>query len=67
MAQFFIGMIFGLGIAYLAYRTGSLNRQGGVAAGILGTVVFGLGGVSWAAVLLSCCLADVFYFFQSSL
>lgn len=53
MAQFFIGMSFGIGIAYLAYRAGSLNRQGGIAAGVLGTVVFGLGGVSWAAVLLT--------------
>ena len=53
MAQFLIGMSFGIGIAYLAYRAGSLNRQGGIAAGVLGTVVFGLGGVSWAAVLLT--------------
>ena len=60
MSQFFIGMSFGIGIAYLAYRAGSLNRQGGIAAGVLGTVVFGLGGVSWAAVLLTFFISSSF-------
>ena len=53
MAKFLIGLMVGKGIAYLAYRAGALNRNGGFAAGLLGTVVFGLGGVGWAVVLLT--------------
>lgn len=53
MAKFFIGLLLGVGISYLAYRAGALNRGGGVAAGVLGTIVFGLGGLGWAAVLLT--------------
>ena len=60
MSQFFIGMSFGIGIAYLAYRARSLNRQGGIVAGVLGSVVFGLGGVSWAAVMLTFFISSSF-------
>ena len=52
MTKFFIGLVVAIIIAYLAYRAGTLNRSGGLAANILGTVVIGLGGVSWALVLL---------------
>lgn len=53
MAKLIVGMLVGVGIAYLAFRAQTLNRSGGIAAAILGTIVFGLGGVGWAVVLLS--------------
>lgn len=48
-----LGLIAGVGIAALAYRAHALDRSGAIAAGVLGTIVFGLGGVAWALVLLS--------------
>jgi uncharacterized protein (TIGR00297 family) len=53
MVDFMIGMAAGVGIAYLAHRAGALNRSGALAAGVLGTVVFGLGGLGWALVMLT--------------
>ncbi len=53
MAKIYIGLVAGVGIAYLAYRARSLDGGGALAAGVLGTVVFGLGGVGWAVVLLT--------------
>jgi uncharacterized protein (TIGR00297 family) len=53
MLNFFIGMVVGVGIACLAYRAQALNRGGATAAAVLGTVVFGLGGVGWALVMLT--------------
>ena len=53
MTKFFIGLAIATIISYLAYRAGVLDRSGGLAAGILGTCVIGLGGVSWALVLLT--------------
>lgn len=53
MDQFLFGCATGVTIAYLAYRARALSRDGGVAAGILGTIVFGLGGGAWALVLLA--------------
>ncbi len=44
MDQFLWGLFAGGLIAYLAYRAGALSKDGAIAAGILGTVVFGLGG-----------------------
>ena len=51
--KFFTGLLLSGGIAYLAYRAHALNRSGSIAAGVLGTIVFGLGGVGWAVVLLT--------------
>ncbi len=53
LARFLIGLAAGVSVAYLAYRARSLNLHGALAAAVLGTVVFGLGGVGWAAVLLA--------------
>jgi len=50
--QLFIGFILAVIIAYFAYRAHSLNRSGAVAAVITGMVVFGLGGLQWAVLLL---------------
>jgi len=44
--------LFGGIIAYLAYRARALNRSGAVAAALVGGLVFGLGGLSWAILLL---------------
>ena len=48
-----LGLVVGVGIAALAYRARALDRSGAIAAGLLGTIVFGLGGVAWALVLLT--------------
>jgi uncharacterized membrane protein len=40
-------------IAFAAYRAHSLNRSGAIAAAITGTVIFGIGGWSWAVLLLT--------------
>ena len=60
MTQFWLGLLAGIGIAYVAYRSQALNQSGGLAAGLLGTVVFGLGGVGWAAVLLTFFISSSF-------
>jgi uncharacterized protein (TIGR00297 family) len=47
------GLIFGVGIAASAYRLRALSFSGAIAAAGLGWVVFGLGGWSATAVLLT--------------
>jgi uncharacterized protein (TIGR00297 family) len=47
------GFLLGAVIAYLAWRTRSLNRSGAWAAVLTGGLVFGLGGIAWAVVLLT--------------
>jgi uncharacterized protein (TIGR00297 family) len=51
--QILIGFILALIIAYLAYRAHSLNKSGAVAATFTGTVIFGIGGLNWAILLLT--------------
>ena len=53
IVKLLIGLLAGVGIAALAFRARSLDLSGAIAAGVLGTVVFGLGGVAWALVLLA--------------
>jgi len=48
-----IGFILGAIIAFLAWRARSLSRSGAWAAALTGGLVFGLGGLNWAAVLLT--------------
>src|SRR5215204_2365536 len=50
--QIVYGLFLASGIAYFAYRVHSLNKSGAVAALIVGTVVFGMGGLQWAILLL---------------
>src|SRR5215213_10839700 len=50
--QIVYGLFLASGIAYLAYRVHSLNKSGAVAALIVGTVVFGIGGWQWSILLL---------------
>jgi uncharacterized protein (TIGR00297 family) len=50
--QLFIGFILAIIIATLAYRAHSLDSSGAIAATVVGTIVFGLGGLQWAILLL---------------
>ena len=53
MQKFLIGWLVATGIAFGAFRARILNVSGAIAAGLLGTIVLGLGGVGWAVVLLT--------------
>jgi len=50
--QILYGFIPAIIIAYLAYRAHSLSKSGVLAATLVGTVVFGLGGLQWAILLM---------------
>ena len=50
--QILIGFLLAVAIAYVAYRARSLNQSGAFAATIVGTIVFGLGGLPWAILLM---------------
>jgi uncharacterized protein (TIGR00297 family) len=51
--QLIVGVILAILIAIIAWRVGSLNASGAVAAVLTGGLVFGLGGIAWAALLLT--------------
>lgn len=51
-SQLLIGFSIALGISFISLKVGFLSTSGSVGACILGTVVFGLGGFSWAVVLM---------------
>jgi len=48
-----IGAILGTGIAIVAYKFHTLSLSGAIAAAILGSVIFGLGGFAHSVVLLA--------------
>jgi len=48
-----LGFLLGTAVAYLAYQAASLSRSGAVAAALVGMVVFGLGGLPGAFLLLT--------------
>jgi uncharacterized protein (TIGR00297 family) len=50
--QILAGFLLAAIVAYLAYRAHSLNESGAVAATIVGTIIFGMGGLQWAILLL---------------
>jgi len=52
VAKFLLGLLTASGIAYMAFRTRALNKSGAITAALLGTIVFGLGGVEWALLML---------------
>jgi uncharacterized protein (TIGR00297 family) len=58
--QLILGFFLGAAISALAWRAGSLCRSGAVAASLTGGLVFGLGGIPWAVLLLA-------FFISSSL
>lgn len=51
--QILIGFILAILVSYLAYRAHSLNKSGALAATLVGTIVFGIGGWQWAVLLLA--------------
>ena len=51
--QIFIGFLLAIIIALIAWRAGSLSRSGAWAAVLTGGLIFGLGGLPWAALLLT--------------
>jgi uncharacterized protein (TIGR00297 family) len=51
--QIFIGIILGILVSLAAWRLGSLSRSGAWAAAITGSMIFGLGGLPWAVLLLT--------------
>jgi uncharacterized protein (TIGR00297 family) len=50
--QVFLGVVLAAVVAIAAFRLKTLNRSGAWGAFALGVVVFGFGGLPWAAVLL---------------
>lgn len=51
--QILYGFILAAIVAYVAYRAHSLNKSGAIAATIVGAVVFGMGGLQWAILLMT--------------
>lgn len=51
--QLTLGIIFGILVSIIAWRLGSLSNSGAVSAAITGGLIFGLGGLPWAALLLT--------------
>ena len=58
--EILIGFVFGAAVAGLALKLKALNRSGAAAAALTGGLIFGLGGLPWAALLLT-------FFFSSSI
>ena len=50
--QILIGFALGILIGYAAYRLGALDTSGAVSAALIGGLIFGLGGIPWATLLL---------------
>jgi uncharacterized protein (TIGR00297 family) len=53
LIQILTGLLLAALASYAAYRLRSLTRRGAYAATLLGTLVFGLGGLQWAVLLLA--------------
>ena len=51
--QLLLGFLLALLIAFLAYKAHSLNKSGAIAAAFTGTIIFGVGGLAWAILLLT--------------
>lgn len=51
--QLLIGSTLGVLVGYIAWRFQALNRSGAWAAGAVGAIIFGLGGLPWALLLLT--------------
>lgn len=50
--QLLLGFILASIVAYVAFRAHSLDKSGALAAVIVGTIIFGVGGLEWAILLL---------------
>jgi uncharacterized protein (TIGR00297 family) len=53
MTQLIYGFLLATIIAFLAHRAHSLNISGAIAATIVGTIIFGVGGWQWSILLLT--------------
>ncbi len=53
LTRLFLGCVLATGIAGLAYRLRSLDSSGALAAILVGTIIFGIGGLPWAILLLT--------------
>jgi len=51
--QLLVGFLLAIIIAVFAWRAGSLSQSGAVAAVLTGGLIFGLGGLPWAVLLLT--------------
>jgi uncharacterized protein (TIGR00297 family) len=60
MMRLVLGFLLGLTVSMASWRLGSLSRSGAWAAALSGGLIFGLGGLPWAALLLT-------FFISSSL
>ena len=49
----FYGFLLGILIGLLAWRAGALSRSGAWAAAITGGLIFGIGGLAWAILLMT--------------
>jgi Raf kinase inhibitor-like YbhB/YbcL family protein/uncharacterized protein (TIGR00297 family) len=58
--QILTGFVLALIIALAAWRLRALNASGAIAALILGTVIFGLGGLGWSILLLGFFISSSF-------
>ena len=53
ITRFGIGLLSGIIISLLAWRARALDRSGAIAATLSGGLIFGLGGLPWATLLLA--------------
>ncbi len=53
MIKLLSGFLFGAIIGYLAWRAHSLSKSGAIAATFTGGLIFGLGGLPWAVLLMA--------------
>jgi uncharacterized protein (TIGR00297 family) len=51
--QLILGFLLAISVSYLAHRLHSLDRAGAMAATVVGTIIFGLGGWQWSILLLA--------------
>ena len=51
--QLIYGFLIAAIISFLAYRDHSLDKGGAVAAAVMGTIIFGVGGWQWSILLLA--------------
>lgn len=51
--QIITGITFGILISAAAWRLGSLSNSGAISAAITGSLIFGIGGFAWGALLLA--------------
>ncbi len=51
--QLIIGIVLGILVAALAWKVGALSASGAAAAAVTGGLIFGLGGIPWAVLLLA--------------